>query len=343
MKNNKSLSYVAKFKYLMLIPIVILLASIVLGAIFNLNLDYDFRKVSNFSVKFNTTVTDAEYDILEENINSILEENGFVDYRIERIGTGAQNAVFIKIANDNNTLDNQIADVKVVIEDTLLSRSEGIESSVVVTLSDTDYSLPKNVTSMIWMSILSLACIIAFIFFYTWIRYNLIAGCSLALSLVLDVIILLSSMIAFRVPFNYYFVVPFVVMILTTIINATYMNNYLKSTLNNDFYAKFTNAERVEETTSKTYKSIVVYSSIIAIAILAVMFFGGPSLIYLGIAILLGLIVSTFVSLFINTSLWSMWYKKDKDKMLVRRIEAEKQKELNKDKKVKKDEEKIVV
>ena len=57
------------------------------------------------------------------------------------------------------------------------------------------------------------------------------------------------------------------------------------------------------------------------------MFFGGPSLIYLGIAIILGLIISAFVSLFINTSLWSFWYKKDKDNVLKRRLAAEKHKE----------------
>jgi preprotein translocase subunit SecF len=65
----------------------------------------------------------------------------------------------------------------------------------------------------------------------------------------------------------------------------------------------------------------------IAVSVLIVMFFGGPSLIYLGLALILGLIVSTFVSLFINTCLWSFWYKKDKDNVLKRRIDAEKRKE----------------
>ncbi|MGN0961781.1 MAG: hypothetical protein ACI4PF_06275 [Christensenellales bacterium] len=340
---NKTFKYVDKFKYLMLIPIVLLLFAIVFGAIFNLNFDYDFRKISNFSVKFNTTVTETEYDILENEIIEILDENGFKDYRIERVGTGAQNAVFVKIANDDSKLDSKIEDVKLVIEETLLTRADNLTSSVVVSLTDTDYSLPKNVTNMIWFSVLAVACIVVFVFAYTAIRYNLMAGCSLALSIIIEIIMLLSAMITFRIPFNYYFVVPYIVMILTTIINATYINNYLKPTLNDDAYNKYTNSERVEEATLKTYKGINIYSSMLIILVLAVMFFGGPSLIYLGLAIIVGIIISIFVSLLINTTLWSFWYKKDKDKMLKRRIELEKQREENKNKKNNKEDEKIVV
>lgn len=340
---NKTLKFVDKFKYLLLVPIVLVALSIVLGAIFNLNYDYDFRKVSNFTVKFNTTVTDTEYDNLEKNIDAIIKDNGFDDYRIERVGTGAQNSVLVKIANDDSKLDNKIEDLKVVIKDTLLDKTDNITSSVVVTLSDTGYSLPKNVTSMIWFAVLAFACIALFVFLYNWYRYNIIAGATLALSIAVDIVMLLSAMIVFRVPFNYYFVVPFVVMILTTIINSTYINNIVKKTLNDEAYAKYTNAQRIEECTTKAFYGIVIYSAILAVLVLAVMFFGGPSLIYLGIAIVLGLIVSMFVSLFINTSLWSLWYKKDKDKTLSRRIKLEKEREEKKKNKNKQEDEKILV
>lgn len=340
---NKTLKFVDKFKYLLLVPIVLVALSIILGAIFNLNYDYDFRKVSNFTVKFNTTVTDAEYDRLEDSIRDIIKDNGFNDYRIERVGTGAQNSVLVKIANDDSKLDDKIEDLRVDIEDTLLSKTDDITSSVVVTLSDTDYSLPKNVTSMVWFTVLAVACMAVFVFFYNWYRYNIMAGATLALSIALDVVMLLSLMIVLRVPFNYYFVVPFVVMILTTIINSTYINNIVKGTLNDDAYAKTTNVDRIEACTTKAFKGIALYSSILALAVLAVMFFGGPSLIYLGIAIVLGLCVSMFVSLFINTSLWAMWYKKDKDKMLSRRIALEKAREEKKNNKNKQEDEKILV
>jgi len=57
----KPIKYVSKFKYLMLFPIIIAFVAIIIGSIFNLNFDYDFKTVSNFNVKFNTTVTESEY------------------------------------------------------------------------------------------------------------------------------------------------------------------------------------------------------------------------------------------------------------------------------------------
>ena len=58
--NNKTCNFIAAFKYLMLVPAVLAVVAIVIGAIFHFNLDYDFKKVSNFTVKFNTTVNDIK-------------------------------------------------------------------------------------------------------------------------------------------------------------------------------------------------------------------------------------------------------------------------------------------
>ena len=131
--NNKDYNVVSLFKYLMLIPAILALVAIVIGAIFNFNLDYDFKKVSNFTVKFNTTVTECEYDCLESTLESIVKDQGFNNFRIERVGKGAQNGLIVKVPNVDGELDEKLNDLKVVIEDTLLDDSENIESSVIVT------------------------------------------------------------------------------------------------------------------------------------------------------------------------------------------------------------------
>lgn len=343
MKNN-TLKFVDKFKYILLVPILLVVLSVIFGVIFNLNYDYDFRKVSNFTVKFNTTVSEVEYDSLENEIDAILKENGFNDYRIERVGSGAKNSVFVRIANDDSSLDTKIESVKISIQENLLDRADNITSSVVISLTETDYSLPKNVTNMTWFAVLAICCIAIFVFAYTAYRYNLIAGCVLALSIAVGTIMQFASMVVFRIPFNYYFVVPFIVMILATIIISSYINNTIKSTLNDEAYSKSTNAERVEMCTSRALKGVLMSIAILAVLVLAVMFFGGLSLIYLGLAIIVGLGTSLFISLFFNTSLWALWYKKDKDKMLIRRLKLEKEREEKKNNKnSNKEDEKIVV
>lgn len=327
MKSTKSNNYVSIFKYLMLVPIVLVLVSIIIGAVFNFNLDYDFRKISNFTVKFNTTVTESDYKTLEQGIDKIISDNDISDYRLERVGKGAQNGVFVRIANDCDKLDNKIESIKTTIEDTLLASVESVESDVIVSTSDIGFSLPKNVTKMIWLSVLTFACILLFVFAYMWIRFNLMAGCSLISTLTIEVATLLAAIICFRIPLNTYFVVPFVVMILTTVIYSTIMNNYIKNTLSNEKYDKVPNSERVAETTKRFLLPLGIVSLFIVVAIMVVMFFGGASLIYLGLAIIVGLIIAYLASLYVNTSFWALTYKRDKDTVLKRRIEQAKIKE----------------
>ena len=341
MKSNKSFDYVSKFKYLMLFPIVLLLVAVVIGSIFNLNYDYDYKKVSNFTVKFNTTITDSEYELLEDNLHEILENAKFSDYRVEKIGDGAQNGLYVRIVNNDGSLTDSIENVKVTIEDTLLSNAGGkVTSSVVVTTTDTNTSYPLNSSKMIWLSLLTVACIMLFVFVYDFVRYNLVSGVSAVLSIALEVVMLLSGMIAFRVPFNSYFIVAYFIMILSTILFTTIINNNIKSHLNDDIYSKYTNKKRVLDATKNTIKSITLTTVIMALVVVAIMFFGGYSMIYLGIAVLLGLLFSYLVSTLFFTSIWSFWYKRDKDGVLKRRIDAENKKL---EKKSKQEEEKIVV
>lgn len=341
--NNKTCNFIAAFKYLMLVPAVLAVVAIVIGAIFHFNLDYDFKKVSNFTVKFNTTVTDCEYDLLEDSLDLIVKDNGFKDYRIERVGEGAQNGLIVKVPNVDGDLDSKLADLKVVVEDTLLAETDDIESSVVVSTTELTYSLPRNATRLFWFSMLALACVVVFLIGYKWIRYNLMAGLALATSIALEVATLVSCLVAFRIPVSYNFVIPFVVMLFTTIINATLMNNSIKAGLNNETYNKCTNADRVLLATKSNLKGIVIYMSMLVAAVLGLMFFGNATMIYLGISTIVGLIVSAFVSLLINNSLWAFWYKKDKDRVLSRRIDAEKRRLEAKNNKNKQPDEKIVV
>ena len=68
----------------MLIPIVLLVVSIIFGFVFGLNYDYDFKTVSSFDVKFNTTVTNTEYKELSKQLKTLVKSE-FTDFRIEKV------------------------------------------------------------------------------------------------------------------------------------------------------------------------------------------------------------------------------------------------------------------
>ena len=337
--NKKKLKIISGFKYYMLIPMVLLVVAIVFDCVFGLNYDYDFRNVSTFDVKFNTTVTDVEYKELTKQLDKLIETK-FEDYRIEKIGEGAQNGLLVKIANDNNSFDSDIDELRNTIESSLLVNcSDSITSSVNITTTEKTDILPKNASELIGYSVLAVVCILAFVFFYYLIRYNFVSSICNVLTILFEIAMLTIVMIVARVPFNYYFVVSYFVMILSSVFISTYLNNNIRNNLNNEKYDKYSNADRVYDAFGKTYKPVLIFTALIILSVLGIMSFGNLSLIYTVLSIVIGYLVMLFGTYMFEFSLWSFWYKKDKDATLRRRVELEKKREENSNK----TDEKIVV
>jgi len=341
--NHSKLNFVTSFKFWIIIPAVIALTAIIMGIIFGLNLDYDFKKVNTFNVNFNTTVLTNEYDLLETELNNIITNHEVVDYQIEKVGFGAENGLIVRIVQNDKITDDFMTTLKTDIENNLhASVSNKIVSPVVITTTNTIVNMPINVLSVSLYATLAVGCILIFAFFYNWIRYNLVAGYSLVLSVLFEVAMLFAMQIVCRIPFNTNFIISYILMIATTIIITTIINNHIKNNLNEEKYAKFSNQERVFDAVKLNYLSVLVYIAIAILALIACGIFAEISVLYTIISICLGLIISIFTSLFFNTTLWSLWYKKDKDLRLKRRIELEKKRLEDKDKKNKTDD-KIVV
>ncbi len=327
--NKKNINIISGFKYYMLIPIVLLVLSIVFGFVFGLNYDYDFRNVSTFDVKFNTTVTETEYKELTKQLKGLVD-NKFDDYRIEKIGDGAQNGLIVKIANDNNKFDSEIDDLRTTIESSLLVNcGENIESSVIITTTEKNDILPKNASELIWYSVLAVVCILVFVFIYYLIRYNFVSSISFVLTILFEIAMLTIVMIVARVPFNYYFVVSYFVMILSSALISTYLNNNIRSNLNNEKYDKYSNSDRVYDAFGKTLKPVLIFTALMILSVFGIMFFGNLSLIYIVLSIMLGYLVMLFGTYMFEFSLWSFWYKKDKDATLRRKLELEKKRAEN--------------
>ena len=341
-QNNSNKNFVSSFKFYMIIPMVIVALAIILGAIFGLNFDYDFKNVDTFNVKFYTTITTEEYQVFENEIADIVESYDIKDYRFERIGEGAENGIMVKIPTNENITTSVIDDIKLDIEENLLSNSENITSDVIVATTETITNLPRNIVSPILYALLALGCILLFAFIYKWIRYNLVAAYSLVLTILFEVAMLFAIQVVARIPFNTNFMISYAVMTVATIIITTFINNIIKSTLNDEQFAKSNNTERVSFAISKVLKKTLICSLIFMFAVLILGFVGNISSLYTTISIIVGIIVAFVSSLYFNTCVWALGYKKDKDMMLKRRIEIEKKRLEEKENKNKSDE-KIVV
>ena len=328
MKYN-NLKLTEKFKFTIIAPAVLLLVAIVIGAIFGFNFDYDFKTTQSFNVKFNTTVTQEEYDILEDRIYELVNlecEN----FRLERIGEGAQNGVVVKIADKKvMTNDINLDNLKETIEENLLTGIT-IDSNVVVRTETTYVDSSTNYVNTLWWGIGAYAFIMVFTFIYLFIRYNLASAISLICSQTIGIILVASLLILTRLPVNYFTILSFFVMLLLTTYTTLYVDNYIKETLNNDKFNKFSNDERVTFAINKTFKNLVIVFASLIVAILAVMFVGNLSLIYLCTSFIMAIIVSFAMTIIFNTTIWALIYNKEKDTILRKRIEKENNKSQEK-------------
>lgn len=330
---NGKFNFVKAFKYFMIVPVVMALASIIIGAICGFNLDYDYKTVSEFTVKFNTTVSEKEYSTFEDKVSEVLERYDFDSYRLERIGEDAENALLIKIVNEDGVYDEQIDALKTEFEDSLYtSVQDKLDRDIYISTSDTITSEPTNSSRMIWFSVLALGCILLFTFLYMIIRYNLMAGVSNILGVLLSLAMLTACNIIFRIPLNTGFMLAYVVTTLLGSIISIVICNQLKPTLNDDAYAKFSNEERVYSVVNlNSIIKILILLAFIALPLVILAIFSTISTVYTIISTLVGMIIAVFTSAIFAPSVWSFWYKRENDIMLKKRKErAEKKLENDK-------------
>lgn len=331
--NNSKFNFVSLFKYIMIVPVVLALASIIIGAICGFGLDYDYRNVSEFTVKFNTTVSEKEYSIFEDKVDGVLERYDFDSYRVERIGEDAENALLIKIVNEDGVYDDQIEALKTEFEDSLYSSVQSkLDRDIYISTSDTITSTPINSSRMIWFGVLSLGCILLFVFLYMLIRYNLMAGVTNILGILLSLAMLTACNIIFRIPLNTGFMLAYVATTLIGAIISIVICNRLKPTLNDDAFSKYSNEERVYFAVNVDFIiKVLILLAFVALPLVILAIFSNISTVFTIISVLVGMIISAFTSLIFAPSIWAFWYKRDKDIMLKRRKEREQKKLENKD------------
>lgn len=339
--NNSKFNFVSIFKYIMIVPIVMALASIIIGAICGFNLDYDYKNVSTFTVKFNTTLSEKEYSVFEDKVEDILVKYDFDSTRMERIGEDAENALLVKIVNEDNKLDDVITELKEELEESLYgSVADKLDRDFYISTSDTITNVPTNSSKMIWYSVLSIGCILVLAFLYMLIRYNLMAGVSVVLAVLLNLAMLTSANIIFRIPLNKGFMLAYMVSTLLVVFISIIIHNALKKTINDDAFAKYSNEERIYHVVNLKFMiKTLIYLAFIALPLVILAIFSSVSMLFTILSILIGMIIAVFVSTIFAPSIWSFWYKRDKDIMLKRRKDREQKKLENKDK----NDEKILV
>ncbi len=322
------------FKFYLLVPVVIMLLALIIGVIFGVNKSNDFKTTYSFTVKYNSTVSEKEYDAYIKDISNILDKNGAekFDYKFEKLNDDISLTTKVIISNSQYAsadLANKFTTISNNIKQVVNEKIGGghIEISELSEISG------QSFTKEILKTLLAVGVITVLAFAYIWIRYELkMALCSL-LILPYNVGLLIAMLVLLRLPFNNMFMIPFYLTMLVSYVVFIIIANNIRDELDDDVFAESKNNDLFINSLNTSKNALTIILICLATAILISMLSFSIKVIFIAIACLLGLCIAVYSPLFVTFGLWTKVYNIDKDK----RLKAKKLKKENKNKKDKKE------
>ena len=326
-------------KFILLVPVVLMLIAVVIGVIFKFNFATEFTARHTFTVAYNTTVGEPCYEKYENEIASILNENGGNDkfsYGFERLND--EIAVSTKVViYDSELSTTQLQNVFNKVSESIEENINGLIGDGHITVSDIHEVSAKSLQN----EIINLAVVLlvggVLLFVYIWIRHELKLAISSLFMILYNVALLVSSFVLFRIPLNSMFVVPFAVVTLLSYVMFAIVADKVRSGLDSE--NSVSNNELVNDAINQNKLTLLLIVAGSGLAVLLSMLSLSLDVIFVSIACFVGIIIALFSAIFVAYAVWTKIYNKDNDK----RLKAKKLKKEQPKTKKSKQEDKIVV
>lgn len=345
LKNFKFTDYA---KYLLLAPLCLIILSVIVSSICAIcgvgyfNLDYDYKSSYSFEVKFNATITDSEYKIYEDLVTDSLKDKGITSFRFYELGEGVYSRLEVKGLNDSNSanFETVLKDLQVYFIENLETTATQAGATTNVRISVTDFVVEQamNPGQTILFLGIALLVVMAFAFLYMFIRFNLMAGVSLVLSLLYETAMLTALVSLVRIPVNSTIYVAYVFMYVFTIIFNMSVFSSVRESIDSDVADD--NAKIVVKAVNDNTVSIALVSAVLLAAAVVFILCGYAFVKFTAMAVAFAILVSLYFVLFANPTIWSKLYNRKGDYILRKKQEYRKKKL---EKKSKDEEEKILV
>ena len=293
----KELKKENKFDFVKPKNIVFTLVSviIVLGCMFTysegLNLGIDFKGGSNIEINSNNklVMSDIENDLIE------------LEYKLEKIEQIDENRVYVTV---DNVLNNEETNK---VEEYFNEKYEATTS--VGTISN---QVKKDITRNA-IKALIYACIGMII--YVSIRFKFSYGVSAIVALIHDCIMVLIIFSLFRFEVNSMFIAAILSIIGYSINNTIVVFDRIRENKTKLFKDKIKKYDNLKEIVNVSLRQTVLRCFITTVTtllpVISLIVLGSHEIITFNIALLAGLVVGTFSSLFISSQVWMLIEKKN--------------------------------
>jgi len=277
------------------IVFIIVLLIIILGGMFTysegLNLGIDFKGGSTIEINSNN-------DMTIENVEKDLKE---LEYKIEKIEEIDKNRVYVTI---DNVLDNN--------ETTKVEEYFNEKYDATTSVGAISNQVKKDITKN---AIKALICACIGMIIYISIRFKFSYAISAIVALIHDSLMVLIAFSIFRFEINSMFIAAILSIIGYSINNTIVIFDRIrenKTKLYKDKIKKFDDLkEIVNVSLRQTVFRCIITTVTTLLPVLSLIFLGSHEIINFNIALLIGLVVGTFSSLFIASQIWISIEKKN--------------------------------
>jgi len=276
--------FFSSYKYFISCSVILVLISLVLVFSKGFNKGIDFAGGILMEIRSGKSLNIAE-------LRNILDGLDIGDVSLQQIGNDKD--IMIRVGGKN--IDEKIQMQKIsLIKDAINNNFDAIEYRRV------DFVGPIVGSELIKSSVIALFCSFVAILLYIWIRFNYRFGFGALLALIHDVILTFGLLIILQLEFNLTAIAALLTIIGYSINDSVVIFDRIRE--NSRKYRSLSQRKVIVKSLNETLNRTILTALTTIIALLALVILGGEVLKTFSIAVLFGVIVGTYSSIFIATT-----------------------------------------
>ncbi|MBL6621865.1 MAG: protein translocase subunit SecF [Rickettsiales bacterium] len=276
--------FFSSYKYFIISSIILSVISVILIFAKGVNKGIDFAGGILIEIR-------SEEQISLENLRNILDEINIGEVSLQNIGD--DNDVMIRVGGQD--VDEKIQMKKIsLIKEVISENFDKIEYRRV------DFVGPIIGKELIKSSVIALFCSFIAILLYIWIRFNYRFGFGALLALVHDVLLTFGLLIILQLEFNLTAIAALLTIIGYSINDSVVIFDRIRE--NSQKYRSLSQNKIITKSLNETLNRTILTALTTIIALLSLVLLGGEVLKTFSIAVLFGVFVGTYSSIFIATS-----------------------------------------
>ncbi|NIJ67427.1 preprotein translocase subunit SecF [Sphingomonas leidyi] len=261
-------------------------AAVALVAIHGLNMGVDFVGGVSIEEKF---ASPPHLDQVRETVNEL----GFGEAALQQLG--GQNTVTIRLPVPHSTTPDAVDKMVETVKTALAAKFPGATFSTYSTVSG------KVSGELVNKGILAVVLAIIGIAIFSWFRYEWQFGISTAVAIIHDVLMALGFFAVTGMVFDLNIVAAVLTIIGYSINDKMVIDDRIRENMRK--YRKMGMSELIDLSVNETLPRTVMTSLTIMLALASLLIFGGPVLRGFTAAMMLGIVVGTYSSIYVSSSL----------------------------------------